>query len=64
MFIPGALLQHESQVVFVGRNVGGIYGVQFGTGFLDFFSSKFNERTMPSVRCLMTVGEKPQEPVY
>ena len=42
MFIPGALLQHESQVVFVGRNVGGIYGVQFGTGFLDFFSSKFN----------------------
>ena len=42
MFIPGALFQHEGQVVFVGRNVGGIYGVQFGPSLLDFFSSKFN----------------------
>ena len=42
MLIPGTLLQHKGQVVFVGRNVGGIYGIQFGTGFFDFFSGEFD----------------------
>lgn len=42
MFIPGTLFQHEGQIIFVGRNVGGIYRIQFNAGFFDFLSGQFD----------------------